>query len=133
MRRAIPALLDAVGGYLDEGYMRIKLKIEPGWDVEPVAAVREAYPDIPLQVDANTAYTDPFRARKTLNVHCFVHDPITGAQLGVIDLSTTWDRTHPIGLATARVLARLIQKAIHQQTGLTCSIGVTPNKLLSKI
>ena len=30
-------LLDAVGGYLDEGYVRIKLKIEPGWDVEPVA------------------------------------------------------------------------------------------------
>ena len=38
-----------------------------------------------------------------------VHDPVTGAQLGVIDLSTTWDRTHPIGLATARVMARLIE------------------------
>jgi hypothetical protein len=33
-----------------------------------------------------------------------VHDPATGEQLGVIDLSTTWDRTHPIGLATARVM-----------------------------
>ena len=33
----------------------------------------------------------------------------TGEQLGVIDLSTTWDRTHPIGLATARVMARLIE------------------------
>ncbi len=41
-----------------------------------------------------------------------VHDPLTGAQLGVIDLSTTWDRTHPIGLATARVLARLIETAM---------------------
>ncbi|MDI6911016.1 transcriptional regulator [Nocardioides sp.] len=41
-----------------------------------------------------------------------VHDPATGAQLGVIDLSTTWDRTHPIGLATARVLARLIETAM---------------------
>jgi hypothetical protein len=41
-----------------------------------------------------------------------VHDPITGAQLGVIDLSTTWDRSHPIGLATARVLARLIETAM---------------------
>jgi hypothetical protein len=41
-----------------------------------------------------------------------VHDPRTGAQLGVIDLSTTWDRTHPIGLATARVLARLIETAM---------------------
>src|SRR4029078_10312393 len=32
--------------------------------------------------------------------------------LGVVDLSTTWDRTHPIGLATARVLARLIESAM---------------------
>jgi transcriptional regulator of acetoin/glycerol metabolism len=41
-----------------------------------------------------------------------VHDPTTGEQLGVVDLSTTWDRTHPIGLATARVLARLIETAM---------------------
>jgi transcriptional regulator of acetoin/glycerol metabolism len=41
-----------------------------------------------------------------------VHDPTTGEQLGVIDLSTTWDRSHPIGLATARVLARLIETAM---------------------
>ena len=32
-----------------------------------------------------------------------------------------------------RVLARLIQKAIHGQTGLTCSIGVAPNKLIAKM
>jgi O-succinylbenzoate synthase len=54
---SIPELLEAVTKYVDQGYVRIKLKIEPGWDVEPVAAVREKYPDIPLQVDANTAYT----------------------------------------------------------------------------
>ena len=41
-----------------------------------------------------------------------LHDPVTGKQLGVIDLSTTWDRTHPIGLATARVMARLIESAM---------------------
>ena len=41
-----------------------------------------------------------------------VHDPVTGVQLGVIDLSTTWDRSHPIGLATARVMARLIETAM---------------------
>jgi O-succinylbenzoate synthase len=55
---SVPALLDAVAGYLDAGYLRIKLKIEPGWDVEPVRAVRERFGDaVPLQVDANTAYT----------------------------------------------------------------------------
>ncbi|HZS15697.1 MAG TPA: o-succinylbenzoate synthase [Candidatus Dormibacteraeota bacterium] len=54
---SIPELLDAVAGYREQGYVRIKLKIEPGWDVEPVRAVRERFGDIPLQVDANTAYT----------------------------------------------------------------------------
>jgi O-succinylbenzoate synthase len=54
---SVPELLDAVEGYLAEGYLRIKLKIEPGWDVEPVRAVRERFGDqIMLQVDANTAY-----------------------------------------------------------------------------
>jgi o-succinylbenzoate synthase len=41
---------------LDQGYVRIKLKIEPGWDIEVVRAVRERFADIPLQVDANAAY-----------------------------------------------------------------------------
>ena len=54
---SIPALLDEVGGYVNAGYRRIKLKIEPGWDMEAVAAVRAAHPTIPLQVDANQAYT----------------------------------------------------------------------------
>lgn len=54
---SVPQLLDVVAGYIDEGYQRIKLKIQPGWDVEPVSAVREAHPAIPLQVDANAAYT----------------------------------------------------------------------------
>lgn len=55
---SIPRLLDAVAGYLAAGYLRIKLKIEPGWDVAVVRAVREAFgDDVLLQVDANTAYT----------------------------------------------------------------------------
>ena len=50
-------LLAAVQGYLDDGYVRIKLKIEPGADIEQVAAVRELIgADTPFQVDANTAY-----------------------------------------------------------------------------
>ena len=54
----IDDLLAAVQGYLDDGYVRIKLKIEPGCDVEPVAAVRDLIgPDMPFQVDANAAYT----------------------------------------------------------------------------
>src|SRR5690606_23273238 len=55
---SVPRLLDAVAAYLDQGYVRIKLKIEPGWDVAPVRAVRERFgDDLLLQVDANAAYT----------------------------------------------------------------------------
>ncbi|MCP2260052.1 O-succinylbenzoate synthase [Streptoalloteichus tenebrarius] len=55
---SVDALLDAVARYRDEGYVRIKLKIAPGWDVEPVRAVRERFgDDLLLQVDANAAYT----------------------------------------------------------------------------
>ncbi|SDT20483.1 o-succinylbenzoate synthase [Microterricola viridarii] len=55
---SVDALLGAVGGYLDEGYVRIKLKIQPGWDLAPVAAVRQQFGDeVLLQVDANAAYT----------------------------------------------------------------------------
>ena len=55
---SVPALLDAVEEHLAAGYQRIKLKIEPGWDVAPVRAVRERFgDDLALQVDANTAYT----------------------------------------------------------------------------
>ncbi|MBI4261214.1 MAG: o-succinylbenzoate synthase, partial [Actinobacteria bacterium] len=53
----IEALLEQVRGFVEQGYRRVKLKIEPGWDVEPVTAVRHAFPGIPLQVDANAAYT----------------------------------------------------------------------------
>jgi O-succinylbenzoate synthase len=54
---SVAELLDAVAGYLAAGYRRIKLKIEPGWDIEPVAAVRERFgDDVLLQVDANSAY-----------------------------------------------------------------------------
>ena len=53
----VEELLDVVGAHLDQGYGRIKLKIEPGWDVVPVSAVRDRFgDDLDLQVDANCAY-----------------------------------------------------------------------------
>jgi o-succinylbenzoate synthase len=57
IHKTIPELLETVGDYLELGYRRIKLKIKPGWDVEPVRAVRERFGKVPLQVDANTAYS----------------------------------------------------------------------------
>jgi O-succinylbenzoate synthase len=52
----IEDLVAVVRGYVAEGYGRVKLKIEPGFDFEPVAAVRAEFPNLRLQVDANGSY-----------------------------------------------------------------------------
>jgi O-succinylbenzoate synthase len=52
----VDELLEQVSLRVAEGYRRVKLKIAPGWDLEPVRAVRSAFPATPLHVDANGAY-----------------------------------------------------------------------------
>jgi len=54
---SMDTLLAEVASYVDAGYARVKLKIQPGWDIEPTREVRRLWPDMPLQVDANQAYT----------------------------------------------------------------------------
>jgi len=53
----VEELIERVRLYVGQGYQRVKIKIEPGWDVEPVSAVREHFPNIALMVDANAAYS----------------------------------------------------------------------------
>lgn len=50
-------LLQTVEKYLADGYRRVKLKIKPGRDIGDTALVRRAFPQLQLQVDANSAYT----------------------------------------------------------------------------
>ena len=52
----IDDLVERVAEAAGQGYRRVKIKIKPGWDVDVVAAVRSAHPDVPLMVDANGAY-----------------------------------------------------------------------------
>ena len=54
---SIAATLDVIEGYVAQGYGRIKLKIKPGIDVALARSVRQAFPDLPLMLDANSAYT----------------------------------------------------------------------------
>ena len=53
----IERTVESVTQHVEQGYQRVKLKIEPGWDVELLAAVRAVHPHIELTVDANSAYT----------------------------------------------------------------------------
>ncbi len=54
---SVEALLEEVQGYLAQGYRRVKLKIEPGWDVAMIRDMRAALSDTPMSVDANAAYS----------------------------------------------------------------------------
>src|SRR6185436_14911586 len=53
----IEELLERVQRFVAAGYRRVKIKIQPGWDVEPVRAVRQRFPKIDLMTDANAAYS----------------------------------------------------------------------------
>jgi O-succinylbenzoate synthase len=54
---SLDQLMDKIEKELAAGYQRIKIKIKPGWDVGAVERVRATFGAIPLQVDANAAYT----------------------------------------------------------------------------
>jgi O-succinylbenzoate synthase len=72
IQSSVPELIKKVEGYLAEGYKRIKIKISPGYDIQFVEAIRKEFPDILLQVDANSAYTlehiDLFRRMDKYNL-----------------------------------------------------------------
>jgi O-succinylbenzoate synthase len=57
IQATVDELLDSIGVHLAQGYKRIKIKIEPGWDLIAIGAVREHYPEITLMADANSAYS----------------------------------------------------------------------------
>ncbi|PLJ76919.1 o-succinylbenzoate synthase [Infirmifilum sp. SLHALR2] len=94
----IKELLDEVKLRLDEGYRRVKIKIEPGFDVKPVSAVRKEFGDIPLQVDANGAYS-------IRDLQIF--EELDKQDLLMIEQPFAWD-----DLLAHRVLARKISTPI---------------------
>src|SRR5712691_9649667 len=54
---SIDELLDTIRRELSAGYQRVKVKIKPGWDGSVAEAIRNAFPDLPFMLDANSAYT----------------------------------------------------------------------------
>jgi O-succinylbenzoate synthase len=52
-------LVERVGKLTSAGIKALKVKIGPGRDMEPIGALRNAFPSIDLSVDANGAYRNP--------------------------------------------------------------------------
>ncbi len=57
IQETVEHLLERIGSFLEQGYRRVKIKIKPSWDIEVVERVRQAFAQIPLMLDANSAYT----------------------------------------------------------------------------
>ena len=57
VQASVEKTVETAHAHAEQGYKRLKFKIKPGWDVLPLRAVRNALPDMPLTVDANSAYS----------------------------------------------------------------------------
>ena len=67
----------------------------------------------------STVYSAEHFSRAVHGWVCYsvpLEDPATGDVLGVLDLSTTWDRAHPLAMGTAQLLGRLVTAAMPQRT-----------------
>lgn len=56
--RNLESLVARVNRHVCAGYAHVTLDVHPGWDIEPLRAVRRAYPALGIGVDARAAYTD---------------------------------------------------------------------------
>ena len=110
----LPDMLRAIERYLADGYRRVKLKIEPGRDIEVVKAARGAFGNIPLFVDANGAYSmrdiGIFRALDEFELMMF-EQPFPGGSLEELAELAAMVRT-PICLDESLDSAGQLRRAI---------------------
>ncbi|MBP3039946.1 o-succinylbenzoate synthase [Bacillaceae bacterium Marseille-Q3522] len=71
LQQSVDELVKRVGGFLQQGYKKIKIKIKPGKDIESIKAIRETFGyDVPLMADANSSYTlDDIELLKALDAY----------------------------------------------------------------
>lgn len=108
------AMLRVIERHLADGYRRVKLKIEPGHDVEVVQAARRGFGEIPMFVDANGAYglehLDTFRRLDDFGLMMF-EQPFPGPALE--DLATLQSQVRtPVCLDESLESAEMLQRAI---------------------
>ncbi|HPO10404.1 MAG TPA: enolase C-terminal domain-like protein, partial [bacterium] len=119
----IPELVDACKRYLIDGYKRLKIKIQPGWDIEPLKAVREAFGDIPLMVDANAAYTED---------HFPVFDEIDKVGLMMIEQPLAKMNWEGLSKLQARISTPIcIDESAHDEDAVKCCIDMQACRIVN--
>jgi o-succinylbenzoate synthase len=116
--RDLGLLAEQVAAAVSEGAARIRLKIAPGWDTEPTAAIRERHPDLVLQLDANGAYdladTDHLNELSHFDVLC-LEQPMSPADLAAhAELARRMDV--PICLDESLSTPRRVRDAIRNES-----------------
>lgn len=126
---SVGATVDVAERHADEGYRRLKFKIKPGWDVEPLRAVREALPGMALTVDANSAYslTDVrvFRELDELGLD-YIEQPLAHDDL--VDHAQL-----QAGLATPVCLDESVHSAADARKGLALGSGRVINVKVGRV
>jgi o-succinylbenzoate synthase len=151
----IVELIKTIEAHLDAGYRRVKIKIQPGLDVELVRAVRQHLGEVPLMVDANGAYTvadiDVFRELDQFDLLMFEQpmaasdlDGLAAVQRAVTtpvcldETADTLERTAAaIEMGACRIVNLKLQRvggfgpalAIHKlcvERGIGCWVGCMP-------
>lgn len=126
---SVEALLEEVAQGLAEGYKRIKVKIKPGWDIQPIRAIRDRFGDIPLMVDANSSYSlshlAVFRELDQFNL-MMIEQPL--AYNDIIDHAMLQQQIHtPVCLDESILSAEDARKAIN--IGACRIINIKPNRV----
>jgi len=122
-------LVEIVGSFVEAGYPRVKLKIKPGRDVSDVRAVRQAFPELPLQVDANSAYdlgdAEVFESMDDLGL-ILIEQPL--AEDDLVDHAKLQERlTTPICLDESILSARHARQAL--EIGACRIINIKPARV----
>ena len=126
---SIERTVEVIGEYVEQGYGRIKLKIKPGHDVALARAARAAFPDLPIMLDANSAFrledAATFQAMDDLNL-LMLEQP-----LGYEDIYDH-SRLRPL-IATPLCLDESIHSADHARYALAIGacdiINVKPSRV----
>lgn len=120
---SIKAMLDKVDAFLAEGYRRIKIKIQPTFDIEVVRAIRDKYPDLLLQVDANSAYT---------LADAPLFEAMDDAKLLLIEQPLGWDDIYQHSKLQARLSTPIcLDESIHSLGDVQLALALKATKVIN--
>jgi len=122
----VDALLAHVEQHLGDGYRQVKIRIRPDWDIEPVARIRQQWPDLPLVVDAGGSYrADHIGTFRNLDKYglAAIEQPLPSDSLAELaQLQAVLDA--PICLDASRMDVSLIRDVAKRQAARIVSVNI---------